>query len=146
MTNSILDAMFAASEAQRERRILLTVPGLPTDLTCVTIDKVTYQRAQQSAERLYAKKPTLWNWHMCASLISGCTEQIEFNGDRLEDEGGDPITFKATAHFGVENAVDAVRKVCGHDGNVLTLGRALLSESGYDPDTLGIVAEEADPI
>ena len=140
----MIDSMLAASAAQRERRILLSVPGLPIDLTCVTLDKRTVERCQQSAERLYGRKPGLWNWHLCASLIGNATQEIEFNGVRLEDEDGDPITFGMCARFGVTEMVEAVGKTLGRDGNVVALGRALLDESGYDREGNPVV-EEADP-
>ena len=143
MTDTIGERILAEAAAVRERRILLSVPGTQTDLTCATLNIDLVQRCKAAAEKLYPRKTLKANWHFLASLVGNSTLEIESRGDLWTDEDGDPVTFRSPARFGATEMVEAVRKAVG-DGGVITLGSALLEESGFDAEGNPVV-EEADP-
>lgn len=143
MSDTIGARILAQAAALRERKILLSVPGTRTDLTCATLSIDDVQRCKASAEKRYPRKSLKANWHFLASLIGGATLEIENDGDMWTDTDGDPVTFRALTNFGVTEVVEAVRITVG-DGGVIPLGSALLEESGFDTDGNPVV-EEADP-
>lgn len=114
---------------------------LPTDRTEVA--DLT-RRAEQAVKR---KQP----YFLDAAILAKFNESIEFDGEQLLDDAGEPMTFRSEGLFellgGAVSASDAVRKVYGSDGIVSAVTEQLMKAAGYDTaDEVQIDAEgDEDP-
>jgi hypothetical protein len=112
---------------------------LPSDRTEVA--DLT-RRAEQASKRKQA-------YFLDAAILAKFNESLEFEGEPLLDDAGDPLTFRSDTLFellgGAASASDAVRKVYGSDGIVSAVTEQLMKAAGYDTaDEVQIDAEDDD--
>lgn len=99
---------------------------LPSDRT--EVNDLT-RRAEQAVKR---KQP----YFLDAAILAKFNESLEFDGERLLDDAGEPMTFRSEELLellgGATSASDAVRKVYGSDGIVSAVTERLMRAAGYD--------------
>lgn len=134
------------SEVQRPELGPLEIPGRPGwGVTYRTdVSDADMKRAQRSA-RLKGKPRNpdgsyeVDEVKLTHLLLGQYCSALYRQGTRLELPDGTAITFRhpiMLQELGVATVADAVRKVYGSDGSVVSAGRALMAASGWtdDPD------------
>ncbi len=145
---SIAERVKAATNAARERRVVLPVPlaGSPITLLCRTLTQDEIGRAQDLGKRMSPKNTARASLIVSKDLLARACTEIWVDGETWLDEAGDPLTFDDKAlhsALGVADRLDAVAEVVGRDGDMEVMSDALLRESGYTRDDYS--AGEPDP-
>lgn len=144
------------AESAVSRRILLSIPdGRGIDLVCVTLTREQVGRARKGALRRWPKSDddVQRDVQFCSALLAEATVQVLVDSEVWETDEGDTLTFKSRdewpslARKGMPaptTASEAARAVIGRDGDVQTLGNALLKESGFASNGSSVVSDEGE--
>ena len=145
---SLLSKAFGEADAKREKRVLLSVPDSSSEILCRTLTAEDVSRAEKGANRLFPKDSTLSGIQQRRALLAAACVEVWVDGETVLDSNGDPLTFRDKAFQAeaeVATASEAVSKLVGLDGDVVTLGNVLMRESGFDDDGNRVVQEGEDP-